>query len=69
MSEGKSAAKERQRRRLAEALRQNLKRRKAQSAVRTGAKRGDAGPRSGSRPESLTEPHDSAGIVADKRRE
>jgi len=60
----KSAQKERQRRRLAEALRQNLKRRKAQSSERAGR-----APGSGRRTELQPEPHDSAGIDADKRRE
>jgi len=58
---GKSALKARQRHRLAAALRENLKRRKAQAKGRvtgeTGAK---------TTAERSTEPHDSAGIADDK---
>jgi hypothetical protein len=54
----KAAQKARQERRLAAALRENLKRRKAQAKGR-GASH-DAG-------ESPAAPHDSAGIADDKR--
>jgi hypothetical protein len=55
---GKAAQKARQERRLAAALRENLKRRKAQAKGRIAIQ--TAGERAG-------EPHDSAGIAADKR--
>jgi hypothetical protein len=54
----KAAQKARQERRLAAALRENLKRRKAQAKGR-GAAHGTG--------ESPTAPHDSAGIADDKR--
>jgi hypothetical protein len=54
----KAAQKERQERRLAAALRENLKRRKAQARGRGGAHGTE---------ESPAEPHDSAGIADDKR--
>jgi hypothetical protein len=58
MSEsGKSAQKVVRQRRLSAALRENLKRRKAQAKRRIAAE--DAG-------ETSTEPHDSAGIGAEK---
>ena len=55
---GKAAQKVRQERRLAAALRENLKRRKAQGKGRMAIQA--AGERAG-------EPHDSAGIAEDKR--
>ena len=56
MSEsGKSVQKASRRRRLSAALRENLKRRKAQARSRSGAPG-----------ETSVEPHDSAGIGADK---
>jgi hypothetical protein len=57
MSEGKSKQRAIERRRLAAALRENLKRRKAQARGRDAEKA--AGERA--------EPHDSAGIVEDKQ--
>jgi hypothetical protein len=54
---GKAALKARQRRRLAAALRENLKRRKAQAKGRVATETGV---------ERSTEPHDSAGIADDK---
>ena len=55
---GKAAFKASQRRRLAVALRDNLKRRKAQAKGRVAAQM---------IPEPSAEPHDSAGIADDKR--
>jgi hypothetical protein len=55
---GKAAHKARERRRLAAALRENLKRRKAQVKGRVAARM---------IPEPSLEPHDSAGIADDKR--
>jgi hypothetical protein len=54
---GKAALKARQRRSLAAALRENLKRRKAQAKERVAAETGA---------ERSTEPHDSAGFADDK---
>ena len=56
---GKAAQKARQERRLAAALRENLRRRKAQAKGRSGVPTASAGP---------AEPHDSAGIANDKHR-
>jgi hypothetical protein len=53
----KAAAKARQQRRLGAALRENLKRRKAQAKGRSAGS--DAG--------HAAKPHDSAGIAGDKR--
>jgi hypothetical protein len=53
----KAVQKTRQERRLSAALRENLKRRKAQAQGRAAAARAV---------ESPTKPHDSAGIVRDK---
>jgi hypothetical protein len=58
---GKAAQRARQERRLAAALRENLKRRKAQSKGRVAAE--TAGQTGLAR---STEPHDSAGIADDK---
>jgi hypothetical protein len=59
MSEsGKSVQKAVRRRRLSAALRENLKRRKAQAKAKAKAR---------SAVEQAAEPHDSAGIGADKR--
>jgi hypothetical protein len=55
---GKAAQKARQERRLAAALRENLKRRKAQAKGRSAA---------GTAAQAATEPHDSAGIADDKQ--
>jgi hypothetical protein len=52
----KAVQKARRERRLGAALRENLKRRKAQAKSRSAA---DGGPRAGA-------PHDSAGIAGDK---
>jgi hypothetical protein len=61
MSEsGKSVQKAVRRRRLSAALRENLKRRKAQAKAKAKAKARSA-------LEQAAEPHDSAGIGADKR--
>jgi hypothetical protein len=61
MSEdGKSAQKARLQRRLSAALRENLKRRKAQAKRRGAADAADSGAGPG-------KPHDSAGIGADKQ--
>jgi hypothetical protein len=58
MSEsGKAAQKASRQRRLSAALRENLKRRKAQARERLTPEGG---------PEGSAEPHDSAGIGADK---
>jgi hypothetical protein len=57
----KSTEQQSRQRRLSAALRENLKRRKAQAKARA-----PASPVSGSEREET--PHDSAGIVADKRR-
>jgi hypothetical protein len=54
----KSAEKARRQRRLGAALRENLKRRKAQAKGRAGAS---------AAAEPSGKPHDSAGIAADKR--
>ena len=54
---GKAARKAGRRRRLAAALRENLKRRKAQAKGRVAAETGA---------ERSAEPHDSAGIADDK---
>ncbi len=51
----KTLQKARQRHRLGAALRENLKRRKAQNKARAGAS------------ERVGKPHDSAGIVEDKQ--
>jgi hypothetical protein len=59
---GKAAQKARQERRLAAALRANLKRRKAQAK---GRKEGHMAIQTVG--EQAGEPHDSAGIAADKR--
>jgi hypothetical protein len=53
----KAAAKARRRQRLSAALRENLRRRKAQARGRRGA----------AQPAPGASPHDSAGIGADKR--
>jgi hypothetical protein len=55
---GKAAQKARQERRLAAALRENLKRRKAQAKGRSAA---------GTAAQAAPEPHDSAGIADDKQ--
>ena len=55
----KAAQKARQERRLAAALRQNLKRRKAQARGRDAAETG---------PEPPAQPHDSAGIADDNQK-
>jgi hypothetical protein len=57
-SRGKTARKAGQARRLSAALRENLKRRKAQVKGRRGVRGSMAGP--------APEPHDSAGIGTDK---
>jgi hypothetical protein len=58
MTDGpKNPEKTRRERRLSAALRDNLKRRKAQARGRS----------SGAEPEPTRAPHDSAGIVGDKR--
>ena len=63
IGEGRKAAqKARQERRLAAALRENLKRRKAQAKGRVAAQ--TAVP---SDPQSSAAPHDSAGFADDKR--
>jgi hypothetical protein len=54
---GRSVHKARQGRRLSAALRENLKRRKAQAKGRSAVQ---------AAPERPAEPHDSAGIVDDK---
>ena len=59
---GKAAQKARQGRRLAAALRENLKRRKAQAKGRVAAE--TAVP---SGPQPSAAPHDSAGFADDKR--
>jgi hypothetical protein len=61
IGDGKAAQKARQGRRLAAALRENLKRRKAQAKGRVAAK-------AAIQPtiERPAEPHDSAGIADDK---
>ena len=56
---GKAARKAAERQRLAAALRENLKRRKAQARGRGGAHGGQAEP--------SPAPHDSAGFAADKQ--
>jgi hypothetical protein len=55
---GKAAQKARQEQRLAAALRENLKRRKAQAKGRVSVQ---------TEPEPSAEPHDSAGIADDKQ--
>jgi hypothetical protein len=57
---GKGAEKVRQQRRLSTALRENLKRRKAQARGRDAAEEAGSPGRDG-------KPHDSAGFGADKR--
>jgi len=59
---GKAAQKARQERRLAAALRENLKRRKVQAKGRVAAE--TAVP---SAPQASAAPHDSAGFADDKR--
>jgi hypothetical protein len=54
---GKADQRARRERRLAAALRENLRRRKAQAKGRSAGQ---------TLPERPTEPHDSAGIAADK---
>jgi hypothetical protein len=56
---GKAAQRARQERRLAAALRENLKRRKAQARGRDAAEMG---------PELSAQPHDSAGIADDNQK-
>jgi hypothetical protein len=56
---GKAAQRARQEQRLAAALRENLKRRKAQAKGRVSSQTG---------PERSAEPHDSAGIAVDKQK-
>ena len=58
----KKAEQQRRERRLSAALRENLKRRKAQAKARTAANPAVSGA------EHDDQPHDSAGIAADKRR-
>ena len=60
---GKAAQKARQERRLAAALRQNLKRRKLQAKARGAAE--TAVPNA---PQPAAAPHDSAGFADDKRK-
>jgi hypothetical protein len=62
---GKAAQKARQERRLAAALRANLKRRKAQAKGRKEGHKGHMAIQTVG--EQAGEPHDSAGIAADKR--
>jgi hypothetical protein len=59
---GKAAQKARQERRLAAALRENLKRRKAQAKGRVAAETAVPGD-----PHPSAAPHDSAGFADDKR--
>ena len=61
---GKAALKARQRRRLAAALRENLKRRKAQAKGRVAVE--TAIQTAATAQERSIEPHDSAGIADDK---
>jgi hypothetical protein len=61
---GKAARKARERQRLAAALRENLKRRKAQTRGRPAEGAAAAEPAAGS---GTAGPHDSAGFAADKQ--
>jgi hypothetical protein len=62
---GKAVLRARQRRRLAAALRENLKRRKAQAKGRVAAETAIQTPATAQ--ERSPKPHDSAGIADDKR--